>query len=328
MKNRIKQFIFNHRLYHALINFLKRIKFHEGRISLYDIIVVFIAKVRNDEIIERANGVAFSFTLAIFPAIIFLFTLIPILDPIPDMQDKVMDFLESVLPPSMYDVVASTILDIISRPRGGLLSFGFVFALFLATNGMMTLMRAFNSVYSTVDTRGFFKARLIATGLTVMLAMVFILAILLLIGGQVAIAMITELGHLDGNFTIFLILLTRMVVMFIVFLIAISFIYYFAPAIHLKWNFFSIGALFSTVLCLALSYGFSFYITNFGTYNKFYGSIGVMIAIMIWFFLLSVVMLVGYEINASVHSTTVEIREEKLMQAEAAENGKDAPTST
>ncbi len=318
MKQRILDYIVRHSFYTSIIGFLKKVKVHDGRISLYEITRVFLSKLWNDEILERANGVAFSFTLAIFPAVIFLFTLIPYIDPIPNLDTKAMEFLQEWMPPYMYDTVASTIQDILSRPRGGLLSFGFLFAVFLATNGMMSLVKAFNSVYKTVDNRGFFKTRLIATLLTLMLAVVFLLALVLLIFGQVAIDFIMEFGILTDDFTIYLILISRFIIMFSVFMIAISFIYYFAPAVEYKWKFFSTGSLIATVLTLAVSYGFSFYISNFGTYNKFYGSIGALIALMIWFFLLSVIMLVGYELNASIHKATLHIREEKFASKELA----------
>lgn len=267
---------------------------------MYDIIKIFIVKLQEDEIIEKANGVAFNFTLAIFPAIIFIFTLIPYFD-IPDLDTQIMAFLHQWMPNSMFEVVSSTIQDIISRPRGGLLSFGFVFAIYLATNGMISLMRAFNSCYKTVENRGYIKSHLIAAGLTAMLGFMFILAVLLLIGGEIALDWTTRMGLVTDGFLIYLLQFTRFIVMFVIFQIGISAIYYFAPAVNYKWGFFSTGSIVATILSLAISYGFSFYISQFGTYNKFYGSIGALIALMIWFFFLSIIMLIGYEINASIH---------------------------
>ena len=149
--------------------------------------------------------------------------------------------------------------------------------------------------------------RLIATGLTVNLAIVLILAVVLLVVGQLVLDYVllnlNELDWLNGidKFTVYLIFLLRFIVIFIVFFLAVSTIYYFGPAIHYNWRFFSIGSFLATILILAVSYGFSFYITNFGTYNKVYGSIGVLIALMVWVQLVTVVLLIGYEINASIH---------------------------
>src|SRR5882672_6284723 len=131
---------------------------------------------------DRANGVAYNFILAIFPTIIFLFTLIPYVSKLfPEVSDDgIMLFLSDYMPASMYEVVSSTVLDILSKQRGGLLTLGFVFALYLATNGMMALMRAFNACYKTIENRGFFRMRLTATGLTILLAVVLMSAVALL----------------------------------------------------------------------------------------------------------------------------------------------------
>lgn len=288
---------------------LKRIRFRQySNISLYKFLKIFLHNINEDEIMDRANSVSYNFILAIFPAIIFLFTLIPYFTPyFPEVTNaSIMEFLGELMPPSMFDVISTTVMDIISNQRGGLLTFGFVFALYLATNGMMALMRAFNACYRTVEQRNFLKMRAVATGLTVMLAIVLVLAIVLLIVGQFmldyATEHIAELSKLNIDaYTIYLLFVLRFFVIFIVFFIAISFIYYFGPAVHYNWKFFSIGSLLATLAILGISYGFSFYITNFGTYNKVYGSIGVLIALMIWIQLITVVLLFGYEINASLH---------------------------
>jgi membrane protein len=217
----------------------------------------------------------------------------------------------------MFDVISSTILDIVSNQRGGLLSLGFVFSLYLSTNGTLALMRAFNACYRTIENRSGLKTRLIATALTLNFAVVLFLAIILLVVGQLVLDYV--LVHLPefpflnlDSFTVFLLFTLRFVVIFIVFFLSISTLYYFGPAIHYNWKFFSIGSLIATLLTLAVSYGFSFYVTNFGTYNKVYGSIGVLIAIMVWVQLVTIVLLVGYEVNASIHHA---IRKQALWNA-------------
>lgn len=293
-------------------NWLKKIRFKRfGNITLYRFLKLFLYNLEEDEIMDRANGVAYNFILAIFPTIIFLFTLIPYVTTyFPEVNtESIMEFLGEMMPPSMYEVVSSTVLDIVSNQRGGLLTFGFIFALYLATNGMMALMRAFNACYRTVERRNFFKMRITATGLTVMMAIGLFLSIILLVVGQIILNYFTEnveeLARLNlDSLSIYFIFLLRFVVIFIVFFVAISCIYYFGPAVHYNWRFFSIGSLLATIACLAISYGFSFYVTNFGSYNKVYGSIGALIALMIWIQLLTMVLLFGYEINATLHYGT------------------------
>lgn len=287
---------------------MKKIRLPGDHLNLYRFAKIFAANLEKDEIMDRANGVAYNFVLAIFPTIIFLFTLIPYISTyFPAIhQQNIMRFLSNYIPPSMFDVMSSTVMDIIQQQRGGLLTFGFLFAAFLATNGMLALMRAFNACYQTVEKRGFFRMRLTATGLTFMLSLVLFSAVFLLIVGEFMLDRVTvelsDISHmrLEG-YQLYGLFALRFLVIFIVFFFAVSFIYYFGPAIHYNWKFFSWGSFLATLGCLAVSYGFSFYITNFGSYNKVYGSIGVLIALMIWIQLLTVVLLFGYEINASLH---------------------------
>jgi membrane protein len=295
-----------------------RFKNHED-VSLYKILKRFMHNMHDDEVMDRANGVAYNFILAIFPAIIFLFTLIPFVTRyFPEINtESIMAFMRELMPPTMFDVASTTVLDIVSNQRGGLLTLGFLFAMFLSTNGMMALMRAFNACYKTIERRSGIKTRLIATGLMFNMALVLFLAVILLVVGEFVLDYFLsnlyrfEFLNLDA-FTVHLLFALRFVVIFIVFFLAISTIYYFGPSIHYNWRFFSVGSLIATLLCLLVSYAFSYYITNFGTYNKVYGSIGVMIAMMVWIQLLTVVLLVGYEINASIHEA---IRNEALWKA-------------
>jgi membrane protein len=282
---------------------MRKIQFKRyDHVSLYEITKTFFRNLEKDQIIDRANGVAFNFIMAIFPGILFLFTLTPYISKVFPQLNRVtiIGYIEEMIPASMAGTISSTVEDMLSNTRGGLLTFGFVFSLFLATNGMMSLMRAFNACYKTIEKRGALKMRLIATGLTFTLVIVLLLATGLLVVGQLAITYASEIGWMQ-NFSIDFILFIRFAVIFTAFFLAIAFIYYFGPAIHYNWKFFSIGSLVATLLCLAVSYGFSFYINNFGTYNKVYGSIGALIAMMIWVQLVTVVLLFGYEINVSIH---------------------------
>lgn len=308
-----KRLLTIHSLRHSR-SWMKRIRFKQYyNLSLYAFVRIFWRNINEDEILDRANGVAFNFILAIFPFVIFLFALIPYISAyFPEIsKESILVFMSELMPPSIFEVVSDTVVDIVSNQRGGLLTFGVVFALFLATNGMLSLMRAFNACYRTVEERSIWKMRLTATGLTLLLSVVLFVAILLLVVGQLIINYIMahaqEFSHFNlDTITIFSLLLMRFVVIFVVFFLAISSIYYFGPAVHYNWRFFSIGSLLATLGCLGISYGFSYYVTHFGSYNKVYGSIGALIALMIWIQLLTTVLLFGYEINASLHSGSKE----------------------
>ncbi len=302
MKSRIIHYIVNHSLYQRLVKFLQRIRLGKDKIGLYDAIKIFLQKMGDDQILERANGVAFSFTMAIFPAIIFLFTLTPYIQIFfPDVNNnEIIGFMENILPENLYSAADSTIHDIINKQRGGLLSFGFVFTLILSTNGMNSLMSAFNSCYKTVETRGFLKMRFIATALIFILALSVLISVALLVVGQQLLQDNKIREFLQDVISLDLILLLRFIVLYLVFQLAISSIYYFAPAVHERWHFFSIGSIFSTLACIGAFFGFSFYINNFGTYNRLYGSIGVLLVLMLLLFILSLILLVGFEMNAAL----------------------------
>ncbi len=320
MKYQYKRFLFRYNPGIRVISWLKRIKFsrHEN-VSLYRIVKTFLQNLDEDDILDRANGVAFNFILAIFPLIIVIFTLVPYVTAFfPSVTtESIMQFLGDQIPATMYGAIETVIGEILARKQGGLLSLGAVFAIFLSTNGMMALMRAFNACYRTIDSRGALKTRLIATALTFAMAIALFLAVVLLIVGQLVLEYVVnylpEFSWLDmDSFTIYLLFACRFLAIFIAFFLAISCVYYFGPAIHYNWRFFSIGSIVATLLCLAVMYGFSFYITNFGTYNKVYGSIGALIALMILIQLLTVVLLFGYEVNISVHDA---IRKQALWNS-------------
>ena len=305
MKKRIKKHILASRPYHNTVKYLHRIKFkrYEG-LTLYEVIKIFIRKITNDEIIERAEAVAFNFTLSVFPGIILLFTLIPYIhELVPDIsQERVIEFIGDLLPEKLFEDARYTIEDIVKNTRGGLLTFVAFLSLILATNGTMSLIHAFNACYKTIEKRSYLATRLIATALTLALAFALILAFLLLVVGNLVIGLIESIEWLGiTEYTFYMLLALRFLVVFIVFYLAISLLYYFGPSVHYNWRFFSFGSIIATLLCLAVSYGFSFYVSNFGTYNRLYGSIGMLIALMVWQFLISIVLLVGYEINASIH---------------------------
>jgi membrane protein len=329
MKYKYKKYLLQLTKARIFIAWMKNLRFKRfDNVSLYAIVKTLSKKLYQDEIPDRANAVAFNFILAIFPAIIFLFTLIPYVSVyFPSITtESIMMFLSEQLPLSMYEVIGSTVLDIISIQRGGLLSFGFVLSAYLSTNGMIALMRAFNACYKTNENRGAIKTRLIATALTFNIAVSLLLAILLLVVGQFVLdyisANLSEIGWIDIDyFTVHILHIIRFAVIFIVFYLVISSTYYFGPAIHYNWRFFSVGSAVATILILIVSYVFSYYITNFGTYNKIYGSIGVLIALMIWIQLITILLLAGYELNASIHDSrrTESIRQAKrvIRQVEA-----------
>lgn len=295
MKNRLKNTI------DIIRSLFKSLYLIDNKISYYNVYKIFIKKLAEDEIFERSLAVAFSFTIATFPLIIFLFTLIPYINSlIPEIDStKILFFLEQVMPQNMYNIAENTILDLVETKRGGLLSFGVIFSLILSSNGFNTLIKTFNSCHKIRENRSFIETRLIAIILTLVFFMVILIAIVLSTLGDYLINIILNYNLFD-NVEYYTIMLIKILILFISFYLGISSIFYFAPVIHNRWTFISSGSIISAIGCVLISLAFAFYINNFPTYNKLYGSLGILIVYMGWVYVVSSIILVGFEWNTSI----------------------------
>jgi membrane protein len=265
----------------------------------YDFLKKTITKLGENDTSERAASVSYSLILAVFPTVIFLFTLIPFI-PVDNLEDKIMGFFSRALPGDTFSSVDTTIRDIISQPRGGVLSLGFLLALYSATSGLVALMNAFNSSHRSEDSRGFFKIRGIAVGLTFTLALALVLAIVGLIVGGVISDYLLKFGILNNVIFVYLLAIARYLVVFGVFVAAVSVIYRYGPDVNMKWSFVTPGSVIASALIVLTSLAFSFYVSNFGSYNKVYGSIGTLIALMIWINLIALLLIMGFEMNVAL----------------------------
>lgn len=292
---------------------LKKIHFGHPDKNLYDVTRIFIQQLKKDDISERAGSMAFSYTIALFPLLLFLLNMIPYLqDFFPVVTtENILGFVQNVIPTGMYDNIETTLMDIVSKPRQSLLSFGFFFALFASTQGVMSMMTSFNSVYRTKENRGFLMSRLIAVSIVFALVLTVFAASSVMIIGSLLISALDELQLFNSNFMIFLFNTFKFLILLFVFYITSAFIFRFAPAVHDKWHFFSVGAQMAGLLITLAFYGFIFYLNNFASYNKLYGSIGTLIALMLWLWITSLIVLVCFEVNVSL-----DLAEEKQKERE------------
>jgi len=279
----------------------KRIYLVGKTISYYSVFKIFKNKLIEDEIFERSLAVAFSFTIASFPLIIFLFTLLPYINAwVPEIDsEKILIFLQNIMPSDMFSITKNTILDLVETKRGGLLSIGVISSIFLSSNGFNTLIKTFNSCHRVRENRSFYETRLIAMLLTFVFFIVTIIAIVLSTLGDFIINIILEY-NLFEDAEYYTINSYKLLSLFTSFYLLITSIFYFAPVTHNKWTFISSGSIISAIGCVAISLAFSYYINNFPTYNKLYGSIGILIAYMGWVYVISSIILIGFEWNTSI----------------------------
>lgn len=286
-------------VYRLVVIGLKKVPFVDG-LTLYDIIAKFFLGIFEGAVTNRAASIAFSFFLALFPGILFLFSLIPFIQ-IQGFQDEVYKMLQDVLPPTSYDVAASTIEDILNNRRSNVLGFGIVFALVFATNGINALLSNFGQSFHKMESRNFWEQWLAAFVLTLLLSVFLIAAaILITLSGNVTAYLVNKSYISETIATI--INYSRILITLVLVLLSISIILYYGPSKSRQWRLFSPGAILAFLLVLISSGAFNVYVQNFSQYNKLYGSIGTLMVILLWIYINSIGLIIGYELNASIVS--------------------------
>ena len=268
-------------------------------IPLYDVTVFFVKGLYEGYITSRASAISFNFFLAVFPTLIFFFTIIPFI-PITNFQQSLLDLIRDFLPDTAFATVQTTVEDIITRPRGGLLSVGFVLSLYFATNGINSLMEAFDNTYHTIETRSAIKQRIVAIFLVAIITILLIISIGLITFGTWLLSIILPAQILESNLYFSVIVVSKWLITFVMLFFAISFIYYFAPAKKRHFRFISAGSTLATLLIISTTLGFNFYVNNFSRYNVLYGSIGTLLIVLLWIYFISFSLLIGFELNASI----------------------------
>ena len=273
--------------------------FFDG-VPLYDVTLFFWRSIVDGSITTRASAIAFSFFIAFFPGLIFLFTLIPYI-PIENFQAELLLLIEQLVPASTYATIDETLTDIITQPRSGLLSIGFFLALIFATNGLASMMSAFDATIHSIYRRTWLSQRLAATILLFILLVLLTVAIALLTGGQDFINYLNDNDILQDKFIVYIFTVGKWIVTIALFFFAYAFLYYMAPAKKSQWRFISAGGTLATILSIGTLVGFTYYINNFSQYNKLYGSIGTLLIILLLMYVMSLILLVGFELNASIY---------------------------
>ncbi len=277
-------------------------------VPIYDVVIFFIHELTRYDLFTRANSAAFSFFLSLFPSIMALFTLTPylksyILSYLPDGDnfDMILETeINRIMPGVAGDRLFSFIGDITNNPRVGLLSVGFLMAIFFASNGMLALMRGFEKSYQTTFVnRNFLQKRMVAIGLTFWIGLMLIGSIILIILGSSIIRWASEF-QLINQMSATLLGVFRWFATLTLFYMSISFIYRFGPATKKKFALWTPGTALATILCLLVSVLFSWFVNNFNTYNELYGSIGTIISMMLWIQLNALFLFIGFELNASI----------------------------
>jgi membrane protein len=276
-------------------------------VSLMQFLKELYREISKDDIFNGAAALGFYLTLAIFPAMIFLMAVIPYL-PIPNVDKAIMDLLHQALPASAADMFTSVVQQVTSQPRGGLLSFGLIAALWATSSGMVAIMQQLNVTYDVKETRNFFRVRATAVALSLLFVLLVLGAFsLIVLGGVLQDWLVARFGVGGVVLTLFAVL--RWLIVIVGLLLAFALIYYLAPDVEQKFVFITPGSVIGVLVLTLASIGFAWYTQNFGNYDATYGSIGAVIVLMLWLYIAGIAILLGSEINALIEHHSPEGKE-------------------
>jgi len=268
-----------------------------GGVPIFNVIKFFYKKLLNESISMRASAVAYSLFLAMFPGLIFLFTLIPYI-PLPDLKLEMFHIFKEMLPSAAFATIESTLSDILLTRHGGLLSFGVIMTVYFATNGIDKLIQTFNHNIRVK----FIRRYPVSLMLTFLLSFLTIISLAILIGGSYVLEYLRLISFFKAIWIYNIISLFKFVISILLLICTVSMLYYFGTVKMHKFSFFSPGALLSSICIAISSIGFRYYVENFGNYNTLYGSLGALICLMIYLYLNSSILIAGYEFNKSIIS--------------------------
>ena len=307
--------------YHKEDNFLKVVRFPGTRLPLLDVVTDFIKLFTKGRTIDRAAGVAFNFFVALFPLLLFFFTLIPYI-PIPHLYERVMMLIKDFLIPSgTLDFVTDTIDGIMNQPHEGLLSISILLCVVFGSSGVVAFFNGFRNVYANyvsdkgLTLKGWIIQRIFAILMLIIIGALIMLSILLIsLGGMALKLLATNEIITEGKFLFYLFSVLRWIVAIFALCFGIAILYYFGnvrfnehyrkqlkrPRRNREFVIFSPGTILATTLFVVGTIGFNTYISNFSRYNALYGSIGTLIILLLWIWIVAILILTGNDLNSGI----------------------------
>jgi membrane protein len=290
-----------------IVNFFKNIKIPglEG-LSLYDLIEVYFTGIVKGALTSRAGGISYSLFMAIFPFLLFMLTLIPYI-PVDGFQESFMLLISEALPPKTYEAVVPILQDIANNKYGGLLSFGFLVSIFLMTNGVNAIFGGFEISYHVTEVRTVIKAYIVSLGTSLLMSFLLIVTVVGTILFQFGLDLLIANNWLSSEF----LWLENVRYLFLVFMIftTVSLLYFFGTKEGKYSSFFSVGAILTTILYVISFYVFGVYVVKFAKYNELYGSIGTLLIVMLFIWLNAIILLLGFELNATMNKLRLTSRQ-------------------
>lgn len=278
-------------------------------------------EIQEDEVFGRAAELSYYFLLALIPLLLFLTSVIGlVLGSGTGTRHALFSYLSRVMPPSAFELIDNTMLEVSAASGAGKLSFGILAALWAASNGMGAITQSLNVAYDVKESRPWWKQRLVSVGLTVSLSVLIITALGLVVGGGRIADWLAQAYSLGSVFAVtWKVVQWPVVLAFMV--LAFALIYYFAPDVREQsWQWLTPGAALGVAIWLLVSLGFRLYLHFFNSYSKTYGSLGAVIILMLWLYFTGAAILIGGEVNSEIEHAAAE-----QGAPDAKEKGEKAP---
>jgi len=292
-----------------------------SEVSVYRFLQVWLRNLGQHEFMIKASAMSYSFFLAFIPAIIFAFSVIPFF-PVDNLQARIENVLETILPVESYAMLHKTVLNTLVRKNVALLSVSFISVVFFSLRGIRTMMSAFKKADPVhFKRRGILREYLVAMFIQSVLILLLALGMTVLVIGEWGIGLLADV--IPNSYDIVPALLHALArfISILVLVVGISFIYFVAPSLRTRWRFFSFGAIVSGVLMFIAHLVLKSFAAGLFHYDNLYGSLSAVILLLLWFFYLSCVLLIGFEINTSLDQALELVRRQKMRTAQ-----KESPT--
>lgn len=267
-------------------------------LSIYDLIEIYVIGIIKGTFSARASAISWSFFLSLFPFLLFLLNLIPYV-PIDGFEENFFEFVNGALPKQSSDFFSGIFEDIASNPRGGLLSTVFVLSILFMTNGINAVFSGFEYSYHVTLNRNFVRQYVVALGVSIIVASLLLITVIGTLYFSYLVDDLNKMGVVDD--TVFWLTLGKYALFVFMIFVIIATLFYFGTSEGKQNKFFSPGAFMTTFLIIITTYLFGVYIDNFSNYNQLYGSIGAMLILMLYIWLNANLLLLGFELNASLN---------------------------
>ncbi len=274
------------------------------KIPLYDVVTFFVKQTQQIGLNERAASISFNFLMAVPPLLIFLFTLLSYIPGSKSLYTEILILLNNIIPDDTTYQMIKKVMDDFFAGGTGTLSFGLLLAIYFSSNATLTIMRTFRKsmLHIEVEDRNFIQVRWSAIRLTAIIILLLLATILIMLTQTVLLKWVTDQLNIEDQWSDLLFNIGHFAVTFLLIFLAIGLIYKYAPHVQKKWKIRSPGAILATVLIMAFTYLFSYWVNNIASYNKIYGSLGSILILMFLVFVNSLVLLIGFELNVSINS--------------------------